>query len=175
MVQDLVARFTLDSATEFLFGQDVRSLSAELPYPPHTPQAVATDADAHPANRFAQAFLAAQEASSRRGRFTNVWPLFEFWENKVDKHVEVMDEFIQPLLKSALAKKEKGGALNDEEAAEEGETLLEQLVKQTDGMSCVIHIGDRSKERSDPRIIRDETLNILLAGRDTVRRSPYHS
>src|SRR4051812_35501938 len=31
--QDLVARFTLDSATEFLFGANVHSLDAELPFP----------------------------------------------------------------------------------------------------------------------------------------------
>ena len=101
---DLVARFTLDSATEFLFGQDVRSLSAPLPYPPNTPEAEADDSAQHPANRFAQAFLEAQEASSLRGRLSNAWPLWEFWESKVDKHVKVMDEFIQPILREALAK-----------------------------------------------------------------------
>ncbi|KIP04058.1 hypothetical protein PHLGIDRAFT_129763 [Phlebiopsis gigantea 11061_1 CR5-6] len=150
--QDLVSRFTLDSATEFLFGQDVRSLSAGLPYPPHTPLAARdAGAAAHPANRFAHAFLDAQLNSARRSRFTNAWPLTEFWRSRVDPSVQVMEEFIQPLLREALARKAQSPETKAEEAVEEGETLLEHLVKLTD----------------DPQIIRDETLNILLAGRDT--------
>ena len=31
--QDLIARFTLDAATEFLFGHCVDSLSGDLPFP----------------------------------------------------------------------------------------------------------------------------------------------
>nr|BAL05190.1 cytochrome P450 [Phanerodontia chrysosporium] len=150
--QDLVSRFTLDSATEFLFGQDVRSLSAPLPHPPTAPRAQHDMHDAeHPANRFAHAFLQAQLASARRSRYTAAWPLWEFWENKVEKHTRVMDEFIQPLLRDALARKAKGADAQAEEAVSDGETLLVHLVKLTD----------------DPQIIHDETLNILLAGRDT--------
>ncbi|GJE94254.1 cytochrome P450 [Phanerochaete sordida] len=150
--QDLVSRFTLDSATEFLFGQDVRSLSAPLPYPPTAPQAARdTGARAHPANRFAHAFLEAQLTSARRSRYTAAWPLWEFWANKVDAPVRVMDEFVQPLLRDALARKGRAAKARAEEAVEDGATLLEHLVKLTD----------------DPQIIRDETLNILLAGRDT--------
>ena len=39
--QDLVSRFTLDCATAFLFGADVRSLDAGLAYAPHSPEAQA--------------------------------------------------------------------------------------------------------------------------------------
>ncbi len=35
--QDVVARFTFDSATEFLFGKDVESIAAGLPYPGRIP------------------------------------------------------------------------------------------------------------------------------------------
>jgi hypothetical protein len=130
--KDLVARFTLDSATEFLFGQDVETLSAPLPYPPNTPQAQSDSSADHPANRFASAFLEAQEASTRRGRYANMWPLWELWENKVDKYTHVMDEFIQPVLKAALAKKSKASEAQVEEAGDE-ETLLGHLVRLTDG------------------------------------------
>ncbi|EKM60409.1 uncharacterized protein PHACADRAFT_83524 [Phanerochaete carnosa HHB-10118-sp] len=149
--QDLVSRFTLDSATEFLFGKDVRSLSAPLPYPPTSPQAQHDTSASHPANRFARAFLEAQLASAKRSRYTTAWPLWEFWKSKVDGHIEVMEEFIQPLLHDALARKAESPELKVEEAVEDDATLLEHLVKLTD----------------DPQIIRDETVNILLAGRDT--------
>lgn len=128
-----MSRFTLDSATEFLFGQDVRSLSAALPFPPTAPQAQRDASAAHPANRFAHAFLQAQLASSQRSRYTSAWPLREFWASRVDPHIEVMEEFIQPLLREALARKAKTVETKTEEAVEDGETLLEHLAKLTDG------------------------------------------
>ncbi|KAI0089810.1 cytochrome P450 monooxygenase pc-3 [Irpex rosettiformis] len=155
--QDLVARFTLDSATEFLFGKDLCSLDAGLPYPSTSGVPRAYSSTDHPANRFANSFLQAQELTAKRSLFANAWPLWEFWKSKVDEHISTMDEFIEPLLKEAIAKKHQAKAKvkEDEEEAdgkvEESGTLLGHLVNSTD----------------DPKIIRDETLNILLAGRDT--------
>lgn len=59
--QDLTARFTLDSATEFLFGAKVDSISAGLPFPPalaasRTPKSF----HAHPSTPFVRAFGRAQ-------------------------------------------------------------------------------------------------------------------
>ncbi|KAJ3713074.1 hypothetical protein C8R42DRAFT_298842 [Lentinula raphanica] len=58
--QDVVARFTLDSATEFLFGKDVESLGANLPYPDGS--ALANDLSIlnHPSNVFVRAFMQGQ-------------------------------------------------------------------------------------------------------------------
>ncbi|KAL4245150.1 cytochrome P450 family protein [Abortiporus biennis] len=153
--QDLVSRFTLDSATEFLFGKDVRSLSAGLPYPPNTPEAQHDNSASNPANQFSSAFLEAQLACANRGRLAGQWPLFEFFQDKVDKHTKVIDAFIDPILNAALDKKKSKSSTNSSkdknEAVGEDETLLEHLVNLTD----------------DPVILKDETLNILLAGRDT--------
>ncbi|OCH88145.1 cytochrome P450 [Obba rivulosa] len=150
--QDLVSRFTLDSATEFLFGKDVRSLSAPLPYPPHAPGAREKNAaaEAHPANQFAKAFLDAQVATTMRSRFLGAWPLFEFWEDKVARHMASIDAFVDPIVQDALAqRKDKGGEAGEEPGDEE--TLLGHLINMTE----------------DAQILKDETLNILLAGRDT--------
>ncbi|PPQ73115.1 hypothetical protein CVT26_014736, partial [Gymnopilus dilepis] len=52
-IQDLASRFTMDSATEFLFAQDVRSLDAGLPYPYYAPPANSVEGGVnwdHPAN-----------------------------------------------------------------------------------------------------------------------------
>ncbi|KAI0703355.1 cytochrome P450 [Cerioporus squamosus] len=146
--QDLVSRFTLDSATEFLFGKDVRSLSAGLPYPP-TSDMARMRVSKPEADEFASAFQNAQLASSKRGRFQDGWPLAEFWHDKVQAQKATIDKFIAPLLTEALQKKAKN-ASQDEKVTDE-DTLLSQLLKVTD----------------DYNIIRDETLNILLAGRDT--------
>jgi hypothetical protein len=69
-LQDTVSRITVDTASSFLFGQDVRSLDAGLPYPHY----VAADATknlpaAHPSSTFANAFQGAQTITSLRTRF----------------------------------------------------------------------------------------------------------
>ncbi|KAH9892521.1 cytochrome P450 monooxygenase pc-2 [Cubamyces lactineus] len=147
--QDLVSRFTLDSATEFLFGKDVRSLATGLPYPPTSEiarrQTIKPDAD-----EFASTFLEAQIASSKRGRFQQAWGLKEFWQDRVQAKKATIDKFINPILVDALRKKAEKGPDSDTKVSED-DTLLSQLLKVTD----------------DYNIIHDETLNILLAGRDT--------
>lgn len=157
--QDMVSRFTLDSATEFLFGRDVCSLSAGLIYPPSSPHSKSVASENHPANKFAHAFSEAQIGTAYRGRFGSAWRLSEFWTDRVKKHMDVCYKFIDPILKEALEKKKmlkdngligEKGDTKDREVTE-GETLLDHLVNYTE----------------DPIVIRDEILNIMIAGRDT--------
>ncbi|KAI1794078.1 cytochrome P450 monooxygenase pc-2 [Ganoderma leucocontextum] len=147
--QDLVSRFTLDSATEFLFGKDVRSLSKGLPYPP-TAEGRFIPVDE---NDFASAFLKAQAASAARGRLQEAWGLGEFWKDKVLPHKAGVDKIINPILEDALQKKAEKAAAGLVESKEisDDDTLLSSLLKVTD----------------DRQLIRDEISNILLAGRDT--------
>ncbi|TFY59598.1 hypothetical protein EVG20_g7724 [Dentipellis fragilis] len=130
--QDLTGRFTLDSATEFLFGQDLQSLAAGLPYPASSPRAAENAFAANsPANRFFVAFQEAQHASLKT-RF-------------------VIDGFLKPLITEAIRRRKEGGKAKEKEEDEMNESLLEHLTKVTDDYS----------------VIKDETLNIMLAGRDT--------
>ena len=129
-VQDLFCRFTIDSASEFLFGSDVQSLSADLPYPSTVKPA--TSRGAHPSDSFANAFQKAQVASAARSRFGYFWPLVEFWENKVEKEIQAVFDYIDPIVKCALETK-KVKELSKVEGEDEDETLLEHLVKLTDG------------------------------------------
>ncbi|KAH7904253.1 cytochrome P450 [Hygrophoropsis aurantiaca] len=155
--QDMVSRFTLDSATEFLFGKDVCSLSAGLIYPASSPLSKSVAFKNHPANIFAHAFAEAQIAAAYRGSFGSFWRLFEFGSDRIKKHMNICYQFIDPILKEALQKKKdtKKLAGNNADAKErevnEGETLLDHLVNYTE----------------DPVVIRDEILNIMIAGRDT--------
>ncbi|KAL0949003.1 hypothetical protein HGRIS_009102 [Hohenbuehelia grisea] len=149
-IQDAVSRFTLDSATEFLFGQNVNSLSAGLPYP-HTGEAHSSDT--HPANVFARAFGKAQHEAAFRFRFGAEWPLTEPLRLRTQDSMDIVRSFIDPILTEALAKKrdaKRAGILQDSELVED-DTLLDYLVKHTD----------------DETVLRDETLNIMIAGRDT--------
>ncbi|KAI0353453.1 cytochrome P450 monooxygenase pc-3 [Trametes cingulata] len=151
--QDLISRFTLDSATEFLFGTCVHSLNSPLPYPRGQSPYTSSD-EKSPAERFAVAFGKAQLIVAERPRLGWVWPLKEIFKTSTDEHMAVVDAFIEPILKEALRKKEerlRNQKSIDEKESQDDETLLDHLVKQT----------------SDPAILHDETLNILLAGRDT--------
>ena len=143
-VQDLLSRYTTDTATEFLFGQDVKSLSGELPYPStHRGHAPPRD---HPSDKFTSAFNRAQEYSYPRGFFGKGWRLTEFWEDKVATQMGITNEFIDPLIHAALQKKRntKGVCELDEN---EG-TLLDHLVQQTDGTSDTLshHLTSYSKD-----------------------------
>ena len=81
----------------------------------------------------------------------------------------VIGEVLDPIIENALKRKgeEKAGAVGDNL---DGETLLSYMVKLTDGKNCFLFSPSLTPYASqDPKIIRDETLNIIVAGRDTVR------
>ncbi|KAF8837108.1 cytochrome P450 [Paxillus ammoniavirescens] len=155
--QDAASRFTLDSATEFLFGKDVSSLSAGLVYPPSSPLSKDPSILNHPANRFARAFSESQVAAAYRANYGSSWRFTEPWQDQVLKRMKICSEFIDPILADTLAKKhelKKLGLLevkDGEKEVKDGETLLEHLVNYTE----------------DRTIIKDEALNIMIAGRDT--------
>ncbi|KAF9448162.1 cytochrome P450 monooxygenase pc-2 [Macrolepiota fuliginosa MF-IS2] len=162
--QDLVGRFTLDSATEFLFGRDVQSLSGALPYPYDHPSHASSSTtgggeEENFSTRFARAFSEAQSITSRRSRYGVHWPLTEFWKDEIKEPMRVVKELIEPIVEEAVRKKRQriftasgGGKVEEkmEEEEEEG-TLLENLVNETD----------------DLEILRDEIMSLLVAGRDT--------
>ncbi|KAF9475888.1 cytochrome P450 monooxygenase pc-3 [Pholiota conissans] len=147
--QDLVSRFTLDSATQFLFGHDVESLSAGLPYPESSPLANSLAFRNHPSNVFVDAFLKGQDLTALRGRMGPTWPLAEFWGDKVKPLRKTMDKFTEPVLVEALRKRN----LNPDAKMDDDDdsTLLSHLIQHT----------------QDVTVLKDELLNLLVAGRDT--------
>jgi cytochrome P450 len=144
--QDLVSRFTLDSATEYLFGHDVGSLSANIPYPSSAAHLNKPSFYNHPSTIFVKAFSEGQNSSVSRSFYGDDWPLFEFWSDKVAPLRMVMDNFTEPLLEDTLAKRN----LKASKEAENG-NLLAYLVQST----------------QDKTILKDELVNLLVAGRDT--------
>jgi hypothetical protein len=88
----VISRFTLDSATEFLFGRNVDTLANDLPYPHHV--VVSRNVDPSPAEEFAKAFAEAQYIVSERSKLGRIWPLLEIFEDKTKKPMRVVDSFL---------------------------------------------------------------------------------
>ncbi|KAI0741701.1 cytochrome P450 monooxygenase pc-3 [Daedaleopsis nitida] len=154
--QDLVGRFALDSATEYLLGSCVHSLhSTPLPYPRGMSPDGQNPASETSSDKFPHAFATAQRVVAERPRVGWLWPLTEMFGSKTDEPMAVVDAFIEPILREAIRKKEERAnaelEVNDK-AGQGDETLLDHLVQQT----------------SDAKTLHDETLNILIAGRDTM-------
>ncbi|KDQ19554.1 hypothetical protein BOTBODRAFT_28130 [Botryobasidium botryosum FD-172 SS1] len=147
--QDMVARFTLDSAAEFLFGISVDSVaSAPLPVPADGITSLASADTNNLVKDFAKAFAETQLHICSRHRLGPLWPLLEFFGDKTAKNMSTLYAFVDPIVKKALQNKR---AKKVDAAVGVEETLLAHLVQQTD----------------DAAIIRSELLNILIAGRDT--------
>jgi hypothetical protein len=124
----------LDSATEFLFGHDVESLSANIPYPPSAAHLNKPSFYNHPSTIFAKAFTEGLNLSVFRTSLGKDWPLLEFWSDKVVPLRKVMDSFTEPLIEEAFAKRNlelsKGVDAKDND---ENDNLLAHLVRHTQG------------------------------------------
>ncbi|KAH9840624.1 cytochrome P450 [Rhodofomes roseus] len=150
-VQDMYARFTLDAASEFLFGKNVDTLSGRLPQPGKTEMSGKGSATGDEFGSFAQAFEDAQVLVMTRVRRGYFWPIYElFTGDPHKKHMAVIEKWLEPLVKDALQNKldmQKGGLKNP----------LDQSV-------FLQYLADNTE---DPKVMRDQLLNILLASRDT--------
>lgn len=136
----------MDSATRYLFSDDVQSLFAPLPYPP-TLATSFTGPDtlgSHPSDVFCRAFARGQELVVQRSAMGKNWPLWEFWTDSVKEQRDELSGYIEPILERALERKrlslkegdnsrEKKDGGNGKEKAEEWNSMLEYLVDRTEG------------------------------------------
>ena len=139
-IKDIATRFTLDSATEFLFGNDVHSLSTPMPYPYNSPQAQQTSSlsssfHLDSATRFARAFSEAQSITLSRSRFGLLWPLFEFWHDRMEEPMKIVHELIDPIVVEAIAKRKllDSNHQDNKSPIDREKTLLEDLASSTGG------------------------------------------
>jgi hypothetical protein len=134
-LQDVISRFTLDSATEFLFGKCVHSLSADLVYPYNLTPVGNSVTNPKIADDFARAFADAQYPASQRACRSWLWPLFELWGDKTVEPMKIVNAYIEPILKDAI-ERAKTAAVHREKPTPESsdeETLLNYLVRLTTG------------------------------------------
>ncbi|KAK0235422.1 cytochrome P450 [Armillaria nabsnona] len=149
--QDIVARFTLDSAMEFLFGKAVNSISVGLPYPAGSPLGDNLHFVNHLSNAFVKAFAEAQVQNMIRVKSGASWPLHEIFQDKVKLLRKVLDDFIQPLISEGYERKAKGVKSAESEKKLIDMTLLDRLVEEAD----------------DCKVAQDKLVNVLVAGRDS--------
>jgi hypothetical protein len=106
--------------------------------------------------------------------------------DRTGKHMKVVNAYIEPILQEALKKKKlfseemggewEGKKAEGKEEIRDDETLLDHLVKLTDGKICFLVnflFSESLSPLTDATILKDETLNIMIAGRDTVRQPLY--
>ncbi|PCH34632.1 cytochrome P450 monooxygenase CYP63 [Wolfiporia cocos MD-104 SS10] len=150
-VQDMYARFTLDAASEFLFGHNVDTLSGQLPEPGKTHMSAKGSATEDDFGSFAQAFEAVQVNILKRARRGYFWPAYElFGRDPQAKHMEVIEKWLTPMLERVLENKSK---------------MRDAGVRNTLDQSIFLEfLADHTE---DAKVIQDQLLNILLASRDT--------
>ncbi|KAI0103610.1 putative N-alkane-inducible cytochrome P450 [Daldinia grandis] len=125
----LFFKFTLDTATEFIFGQSANSLQE---------RDSAKDLSRH--------FNAAKVWIDKRGALAKFYWLMNSSEFK--EHCAAIHQFADGIVADRLANPEKR---NDPEKGAARFNLLSELAKET----------------QNPHELRNETLHVLIAGRDT--------
>ncbi|KAF8174326.1 cytochrome P450 [Mycena galopus ATCC 62051] len=157
--QDLIGRFTMDSATEFLFGSCVNSLHASLPFPHNATFTSPTSESARA--QVATAFLAAFNESmlyiAGRVRVGYIWPILEMSTDKTVAPMQIVNAYIDPIIHDAVEKqklaKSVGASMETTDEKDKEGTLLDALLNVTSGQSLLLRME----------------LNILLAGKDTTQ------
>ncbi|PTB63214.1 cytochrome P450 [Trichoderma citrinoviride] len=129
-LQELLLRFTMDMATDFLFGESTNSLLADR------------DGYHSKLDGFAESVQYAQDRIAIHMALGK-WALLKP-DPKFKHHVRVVHKFVDELVHKALHG-------NDPDTKTQPYILLRALVEDT----------------QDPIRIRDEVINILIAGRDT--------
>lgn len=135
-LQPLFFNLTLDTATEFLFGESVDSLNATT----------GSEED-----RFQKAYDLAQSRLANRGRLGRL--IYLCRDAEFDEACQIVHRFVDKIIFKALEKLHP----HDAEKSIDGKTEPERYVFLTEML----------KSTTDPKQLRDELLNILLAGRDT--------
>ena len=147
--QDLYSRFTLDSASEFLFGKNLDTLSHPRPVAGKSrmgPKGSAVDGSW---GSFAHSFEAAQIQITTRARIGYWWPALELFRDRNKEHADVIHSWLDPLIAEAVSDRGYG---------------TRRSSKDLSGTSFLQYLAETTK---DPITIRDQLLNMLLASRDT--------
>ncbi|KIM24606.1 hypothetical protein M408DRAFT_231551 [Serendipita vermifera MAFF 305830] len=183
-VQDLASKFTLDAATEFLFGSCVHSLEEDLPTPWNVPSQVPTEKPGmtppSPASAAAEsllptntrnvtntgtrafptAFTSALQTLAARLRSGALWPLLEITKDSTRRDVNVIRDFVRSIVQRALERREE----RERAATGDATTPTTATASEDTGTTLLDHLVTVS---DDTDLIQDELINILIAGRDT--------
>ncbi len=138
-LQDLFFQLTMDSATEFLFGESTNCLGS-----------IGHGASS---GRFTEAFNRSQETIAESFRQGFLGRLLHFHRKEFKGDVKYCHEFVDHFVRKGL---EYRRSLD-----------LEKADMKTKSEGRYVFLLELVKHTTDPIQIRSELLNILLAGRDT--------
>jgi hypothetical protein len=155
-IQDVIGRFTIDTASEFLFGHSLDTLSYAGNY-----------------DTFLQAFTAIQELVLKRNTIAGFWVAREFFEDESAPYAKTIGSWVDPIVKQALELKNNMRVKGIQPLDAKDATFLEYLTESTDGkyfsyVFSFLHMM-LIPMFQDANLIRDQLINFLLAARDTVR------
>lgn len=144
-IQDLFFRLALDSSTDFLFGESVESLVSS-----HNQTGI-SEKSTNGKQGFADAFNFSQEILAERGRAGDFYWLVT--SKKFREANRVVHQFVDYYVDKALrsTSTDRGDVKDPEKNQNRRYIFLEAVAMQT----------------RDRKALRDQMLNILLAGRDT--------
>lgn len=140
-LQEYFFKFTIDSATEFLFGKSTHTLQAEL----------AGTSQSTGSAGFAEAFNAAQFSVAVRSRLGLLRKIYR--DKAGDAAIKVCHDFVDQYVDEAVLYRQR----------------MEDLERKgvTGHEDKYMFLHELAKNTKDKKRLRDELLNVLLAGRDT--------
>ena len=131
-VQDLYARFTLDTASEFLFGKNLDTLSGSLPVPGKTAMSAKGSATEDEFGSFAQAFEGVQAIILNRIRRGYFWPVLELFHDQTTPHIKVIHDWLDPLVNRVVKNKASMRKAGIQSSVDQS-TFLDYLAENTEG------------------------------------------
>ncbi|KAH7378645.1 putative cytochrome P450 alkane hydroxylase [Cadophora sp. MPI-SDFR-AT-0126] len=138
-IQELFFRLTLDSSTDFLFGESVNSLVSTIDTQSGVP--------VKGRQGFEAAFNLSQDYLAARSRAQGLYWLINSKEFREANRI--CHQLVDYYVKTAL------------------EPTADRDIKSPQDRERYIFLEALAKDTRDPKLLRDQLLNILLAGRDT--------
>jgi hypothetical protein len=148
-VQDLLQRFTLDSAALFLWGHALNTLDLPLTQPGRVvlgPKGSAPADGGSEWDEFTNAFESVAVLITRRGVQGDTWPLLELFKDKTEEPIQVIMDWLEPLVRQAMDRKAKRMEGDTKVSSHDEDTVfLDYLSDRTDGTSSfsLLVVGGR--------------------------------
>ena len=134
-------RFSLDAAALFLWGTALNTLDQPLTQPGRVvlgPKGSAPADGGGDWDVFTNAFETLAVLITRRGVQGDTWPLLELFEDKTEGPIQVIMDWLEPLVKEALNRKAKRKEANAKASSRDEDTVfLDYLADRTDGTRLV--------------------------------------
>ena len=138
-VQDLLQRFTLDSAALFLWGHALNTLDLPLTQPGRVvlgPKGSAPADGGSEWDEFTNAFESVAVLITRRGVQGDTWPLLELFKDKTEEPIQTIMDWLEPLVRRAMDRKAKRMEGDAKVSTHDEDTVfLDYLSDRTDGAS----------------------------------------